>query len=353
MRNPRGSVPPVDAPRRDRYSYPPPQRFPSSLRLAPRRRRIPGVRLKNSYPLLRKVAKALGIYGPLHRLFIRYLLRNVGVSLASEADRKTLLLTKGDRRIRVKDWDTAAIASYSFDDMFGAVQSNGEKLVDYSQPAWHTMARTGERFYFTAIADLEVDEFFATYSVKVGPGGVVYHVGAYCGVQTVEFSRMVGSAGRVVAFEPDRESFRALEKNLAEHHAANVVAVNKGLWSSVTELRFFATEGMHSSFTNAPSHEKVECVLPVTTADAVASELQLTRMDLFKIDAEGAEFEILKGATQVLDTLSPAIFIDVHLHTDPQLDRKIDELLTGRGYRVRWLPQTTSSSMAFCYAEKP
>ena len=322
------------------------------------REATPGVSLKSSYPLLRRFAKALGIYGPLHRLFIRYLLRKAGISLRIEGDRKGLLLTKGDRRIRVKDWDTAAIASYSFDHMYAAVEPSAEGLVDYSRPAWHTLKAgseslgKGSRFFFTAIADLEVDEFWSTYTASVQSAGVVYHVGAYCGVQTVEFSRIVGAGGRVVAFEPDRESFHALERNIEEHRCSNVHPVNKGLWSSVTDLRFFATEGMHSSFTNVPSHEKVEYLLPVTTADAVAADLQLARIDLFKIDAEGAEFEILKGATRVLDTFSPAVFIDVHLHTDPDLDKKIERLLTDRGYRIRWMPHSMSSSLAFCYAEK-
>jgi FkbM family methyltransferase len=308
--------------------------------------------VKDSFPRIRKLAKRIGIYEPLHKGFILYQLRRNRIALRVEGDRR-ILLTKNGRRVRVRDWDTAAIARYSFDAMYEAVTATAaDGTVDYSQPAWHSLRASGETYFFTAVADLEVDDFFATYTKALSEGAVVFHVGAYCGVQTVALSRLVGTTGKVFAFEPDPESFAALQKNLERHRCSNVDAKNLGLWNSKSTLTFYSTTGMHSSFTNAPSHEKLEISVDVTAADLIADQHALTRLDLYKIDAEGAELEILKGSTKLLEKFSPKLFIDVHLHSDPLLGEKIEELLSSLQYRVQWIPFGESDSMRFCYAEK-
>jgi FkbM family methyltransferase len=282
-----------------------------------------------------------------HKAFIALLLARVGVLV--RPSRRGLVLRKGSKRICVRDWDTAAIAAYSFDVMYDAVEPDAKGLVDYSQPSWHTLRRTNESWFFTSIADLEVDSFLETYVRGLTPGSVVLHVGAYCGVQTVELSRAVGPAGRVVAFEPDPSAYRALTLNLEKRGVQNVVARNEGLWREKSTLTFFATQGMHSSFTNAPSHAHAKTEIAVVSADGVVQELGLTRVDLFKIDAEGAEFEILKGATAVLTRLRPRLFIDVHLSVDAELGRKIEGLLTSLDYKLTWLEVDERNSMSICF----
>ena len=71
-----------------------------------------------------------------------------------------------------------------------------------------------------------------------------------------------------------------------------------------------------------------------------------------KIDAEGAEFEILKGARHLLQAFDPVVFIDVHESVDPQLGTKIEAHLRALGYRVRWLDHTPGTSLRFCLAKK-
>jgi FkbM family methyltransferase len=249
--------------------------------------------MNTTFPRLRALTQSLGIYRPVHKAFIALLLARVGVLV--RPSRRGLVLRKGSKRICVRDWDTAAIAAYSFDVMYDAVEPDAKGLVDYSQPSWHTLRRTNESWFFTSIADLEVDSVLATYVRGLTPGSVVLHVGAYCGVQTVELSRAVGPAGRVVAFEPDPSAYRALTLNLEKRGVQNVVARNEGLWREKSTLTFFATQGMHSSFTNAPSHAHAKTEIAVVSADGVVQELGLTRVDLFKIDAEGHEAVLLSA----------------------------------------------------------
>jgi len=254
----------------------------------------------------------------------------------------------------VKDWDTAAIAAYAFDLMYDAVVPNEEGVVDYSQPTVHRLKSDGREFVFTSIADLEDKSLYDMYAGHLKAGDCILHAGAYCGVQTVDFSHCVGANGRVLAFEPDREAFQALNANVARHALNNVDLRQQGLWKEASTLSFFATAGMNASFTNAPSHASVIYEVVTTTADeAVASaSVDIRRVALFKIDVEGAELAVLQGAKRLLAEGAPTVFIDVHLHADSKLDAKVEQLLLSHGYRVQWVGPNLGPSMKFCLAKK-
>jgi FkbM family methyltransferase len=254
----------------------------------------------------------------------------------------------------VKDWDTAAIAAYAFDPLFKAVSPDHDGSVDYSRPRIHRLTSDGRQMYFTSIADLEDDSFFGMYTEHLQPDDVIIHAGAYCGVQTIDFSHRVGSGGRVIAFEPDRDAFAALSRNVSQHALSNVVLLQKGLWDKASVITFFATASMNASFTNAPSHSSEAYDVATVTIDGwlLDNAVACDRVSLVKIDVEGAELAVLKGAELLLRNGRPRIFIDVHLHSDQRLDAKCSEFLQSCGYVVQWVGPQLGTSMKFCLATK-
>jgi len=159
------------------------------------------------------------------------------------------------------------------------------------------------------------------------PGDVAVDVGANIGLYTLLFSQLVGPEGRVHSFEPAPENVRRLRVNLLLNDAANVEVREAAVFSregSVT-LNLFDPHlgGWHSlgrpelpdpftpGSTIAPGRAiEVEAV----TLDGYAAAVGLEQIALLKVDAEGAEPDVLAGATGLLERRAiAAILFEVSL----------------------------------------
>lgn len=98
---------------------------------------------------------------------------------------------------------------------------------------------------------------------------------------------------RLVSIEPEPDEFRCLQRNLAGVPAQ---CVNSALWSSVTELKFYSKNDTgDSSLFETTDHAAVR-TLQTTTLQSVLDGSGASRVRLLKLEAEGAEPEILQGA---------------------------------------------------------
>jgi FkbM family methyltransferase len=129
---------------------------------------------------------------------------------------------------------------------------------------------------------------------SVSPGDVVIDIGANIG----EFSLACRQRGaRVLAFEPDPDVQGALKANTAGHPAISTFAL--ALWHSEAELEFFRKgESADSSLIDNGSNSKVK--VRACRLDGIEALAQVPSIKLLKCDAEGAEPEVLSGATGLL-----------------------------------------------------
>lgn len=151
----------------------------------------------------------------------------------------------------------------------------------------------------------------ALFARLVRMGDTVLEVGGHIGFITQYFSKLVGSDGKVIVFEPGTNNARYIEENIRP--LANTTLVRAAASSKCGRATFFEDNvtGQNNSlladFKGAESTakwqgEKLERApheVEVVTIDSYASENGLVP-DFLKIDAEGSELEILKGATNVL-----------------------------------------------------
>lgn len=137
-------------------------------------------------------------------------------------------------------------------------------------------------------------------------GDVVVDVGSNIG----EFVLYAVSKGaQAYAFEPDPSVYVCLSHNLERY--PNAKGFQLALWNESTTLRFFsAAEKADSSFFEPDSHVQSVIELEAWPLDDVAEIAALERIDFLKIDGEGAEPEILQGATKTLQR-TRRIAIDV------------------------------------------
>ncbi len=136
------------------------------------------------------------------------------------------------------------------------------------------------------------------------PGDVIIDGGAAEGDTLGLFLDCCGQDCRLHLFEPTSETFRALEDRIRGLGRAGIRAENKALWSCGATLRF--VEEFACAHSNRPSDQGGREV-QATSLDAYVAENGLARVDLIKLDVEGAELEALKGAAQTIRKFLPKL----------------------------------------------
>ncbi len=165
---------------------------------------------------------------------------------------------------------------------------------------------------------------------------IVLDAGAYVGIFSVYASKKVGREGKVIAFEPDPDTARRLNKNLELNNASNVEIINKGLWSSDATLVFKAGRELASSFVtedNVDNLKKIE--VPVTTIDNAMKDVNVKNKLFIKMNIEGSEIEALKGAVETIRKYRPYWVIRTnHIVNGKTTDKPVEEFLNQRHYKT-------------------
>jgi FkbM family methyltransferase len=129
--------------------------------------------------------------------------------------------------------------------------------------------------------------------------------GAFEGDTIADFLKVVGGDyRRIWAFEPDRANFKKLTQYIENCHVSNIEALNKGVYSHVGKLPFQEEGSMLSMLT-----DESDCYIEVDTIDRVTAGDPVT---FIKMDVEGAELQVLKGAEQTIREHKPILAVPVY-----------------------------------------
>jgi len=166
------------------------------------------------------------------------------------------------------------------------------------------------------------------------PGDVVYDVGAHVGYTCLLFARLVGPSGSVQAFEllPSTAAMlrKTIELNHLEHCGVHEIGLSDSDRSSLVGIN---AQAMGSSeFARDASYAGPAEECRIRRLDGYRAERALPAPTLIKIDVEGAEIAMLRGARQTLRECEPLLIVEFH-HRD-LLCRGL-ELLAAEGYEVR------------------
>jgi len=138
------------------------------------------------------------------------------------------------------------------------------------------------------------------------PGGVFVDVGANIGTFTIPAADHVGPSGKVVAIEASPNVFGVLQKNVALNNIGNVKLICAAAGSSNDEARFYPAPTDHFGMgSRAPQFNATPISVPCVTLDSLVREFGLPSVDLIKIDVEGFELDVLKGAIELLGRERP------------------------------------------------
>lgn len=190
----------------------------------------------------------------------------------------------------------------------------------------------------------EALEFLSTLIKK---GSTVLDIGAYIGLFAGHLQKMVGSTGRVLAFEPIPDNFQILKRLWQKHSAIELY--NFALSDKDGESEFIIPQSSFNcistaaivstadqlSFNKQPEYRRF--TIQTRSLDSLINELGLSQVSFLKCDVEGHEFEVIKGAQKLLKTQHPLIYLEIlrekWVHGDP-LKSDVAQLLQSLGYRV-------------------
>ena len=168
-------------------------------------------------------------------------------------------------------------------------------------------------------ADLLEGEFepvqTALLSSQLKPGMTFIDVGANIGYYTVIASKIVGNSGRIHCFEPEPQNCRILAKNILENKLSNVYLHNVALSDSTgivvlhTDSKNFGAHSLCKA--NIFSNEGSELSVLATRLDDFVAANGISKVDMIKLDVQGAEAKVIAGAMRTLITQKPMLFLEL------------------------------------------
>ena len=205
--------------------------------------------------------------------------------------------------------------------------------------AWH--AYTRGRVFQVAEPRLWAMEYFRHFVPSTN--AVVFDVGGELGFETAQFADLVGRSGKVFVFECMPDHVERLERLAASKPQVQVV--NRACWNADTHLEFFIgnTPGSSTAVADAKGQRgqnlaDTEKVLLVRAQplDTLWKDLHGgQRVDFLKMDIEGAEYEALEGAAEMLAATRFAVIAAYHIRDGTTTAARVDTMLKAAGFKTR------------------
>ncbi len=217
----------------------------------------------------------------------------------------------GRKPISFRDEDGVRIFNDGEDELAGLPDSTGRSLR-------HGIAKRKLRIAHAYGIDRHI---------KVRPGDVVVNCGANIGMLTLALAER---GARVLAVEPDPATLKVLRWNVGDNSRVEVVPV--GLWTSDGQLTFY--QKPDSADTSAINQDGPPVSIMAHRLDTLVRQRGIDRLRLLAGDAEGAEPEVVEGATE---TLARTDYFAMECGYERRGERtleKVTQLLEARNFTV-------------------
>jgi FkbM family methyltransferase len=151
-------------------------------------------------------------------------------------------------------------------------------------------------------------------------GDIVVDVGAHMGRYTLIAAKRVGLNGKVIAIEANPDNFEMLNRNVKLNQLTNVTSLNCAVYSQETKIKLYlAGEGLGQTIYNTVMAERANegkekfVEINANTLNHLLHSQGISEVNWIKIDVEGAEYEVLKGASNIISRSKEiSLLIEVH-----------------------------------------
>jgi len=159
-------------------------------------------------------------------------------------------------------------------------------------------------------------------------GGTFIDIGANIGKYTIMLGK---NANKVIAIEPEPNNFKILKKNIKKNKLKNVIAL-KIACSNKDEKADFYVDKQNTGYNSLNRKTKDKITIKTRKLDNLLKELKIKKIDLIKIDVEGAEKQVLEGGIHSLKKYKPKIIFEAWNKNYLNLIKKI---LLPLGYNIK------------------
>jgi len=229
------------------------------------------------------------------------------------------------------------------------IATDDSLLVDMSGPRYHRLKGFGEiPFLFPTHTEPYTTTAEYLDFANLREGETVLDLGAYAGLTSIIFARLVGRSGKVIALEADPVNHRcaAINIEMASHVMAlnNILLLHRAVWSHSDGLLFSSEGAMGSSaVTVTGGNRGNEILIPSTRLDELFDELKLKRVDFVKIDIEGCEVTVLEASAKFLRTMGARLIVEPHMVDGVLNADRCGQILKSAGYSVNIRSKTGES----------
>jgi len=166
--------------------------------------------------------------------------------------------------------------------------------------------------------------------------GTFIDIGANIGKFSIIMGKKIDDKGKVLAIEPHPENFKILQRNIELNNLKNVTTLNLACSNKKGNLQLFLDEdgtGGHSTIKSKKTRAGNNKIwVKAETLDTIIKKEKIKKVNLIKIDVEGAEAEVLKGAIKILKKSHPKIIFEAW---DEQYLKKVKEVLKPFNYKIK------------------
>lgn len=197
----------------------------------------------------------------------------------------------------------------------------------------------------TIFSDMVVRGAYENFETKLFKkllkvGITMVDIGAYIGYYSLIASKIVGDSGKVYAFEPEQANYDLLVRNVHLNHCHNINCLQLAVSDHAGRLPLYVDKfdlGTHSLSRKNVIHMQDSTYVDSTSIDEFFLTKRGVRIDIIKIDVQGAEEQVIKGAKNMLERDHPKIFMEFwpfglkNMGEDPA---RLLRLLRKYGYRL-------------------
>jgi FkbM family methyltransferase len=204
--------------------------------------------------------------------------------------------------------------------------------VNVPKYGFQTYCRTKDNFNDFTIMTGHEHDLLERFAPKYGD--IVVDVGAHIGLYSIAGSKRVGPKGMIVAIEADCHNFEILNRNIGLNNLTNIIPLNCIAYSKEMEMQLDDYISMLSGESKkGHAKQNTAAAVHVNTLDNLLQQNGINQVNWMKIDVEGSELEVLRGAHNILSN-SKNISILVEIHGISHLYKPIIEFLKSYNFRI-------------------
>lgn len=184
---------------------------------------------------------------------------------------------------------------------------------------------------------------FAFLDKILKPGMTFIDIGANMGLYTLFAAKKIGSSGIVLAIEPSTREFQRLQANIKVNNLNKIQTWQIAVSNCQTEAELLIAVEEHPGHNTLGTfgYEVVKLQnkerVKVERLDTLIKQANLTRVDVIKMDIEGAEYFALQGAVETLTRFHPILVMELSdrtLELQGCNSKQVWDFLTGYGYQI-------------------